>query len=90
MTAGLAGLLRHDGPWAEAQARQATALRAARQLDDRLAQANVLTDLGRFRLLTDDFEGSAQVLEEALGLYRDVGSQLGQANVLNSRGDMAG
>ena len=88
VTAGLAGLLRHDGPWAEAQARQATALRAARQLDDRLAQANVLTDLGRFRLLTDDFEGSAQVLEEALGLYRDVGSQLGQANVLNSRGDM--
>jgi tetratricopeptide (TPR) repeat protein/transcriptional regulator with XRE-family HTH domain len=88
LTAGLAGLLRHDGPWAEAQVRQATALRAARQLGDRLAQANVLTDLGRFRLLTDDFEGSAHVLEEALGLYRDVGSQLGQANVLNSRGDM--
>jgi tetratricopeptide (TPR) repeat protein/transcriptional regulator with XRE-family HTH domain len=88
LTAGLAGLLRHDGPWAEAQARQATALRAARQLGDRLGQANVLTDLGRFRLLTDDFEGSAHVLEEALGLYRDVGSELGQANVLNSRGDM--
>jgi tetratricopeptide (TPR) repeat protein/transcriptional regulator with XRE-family HTH domain len=88
LTMGLAGLLRHDGPWAEAQTRQATALRAAQQLGDRLAQANVLTDLGRSRLLTDDFEGSAQVLEEALGLYRDAGSPLGQANVLNSRGDM--
>ena len=88
LTMGLAGLLRHDGPWAEAQTRQATALRAARQLGDRLAQANMLTDLGRSRLLTDDFQGSALVLEEALGLYREAGSRLGQANVLNSRGDM--
>jgi tetratricopeptide (TPR) repeat protein/transcriptional regulator with XRE-family HTH domain len=85
---GLAGLLRHDGPWAEALTRHATALRAARQLDDQLAQANVLTDVGRFRVLTDDFEGAAQDLEEALGIYRTAGSQLGQANVLNNLGDM--
>ena len=46
LTTGLAGLLRHDGPWAEALTRHATALRAAQHLGDRLGQANVLTDLG--------------------------------------------
>jgi hypothetical protein len=88
LTTGLAELLRHDGPWGEALTRLATALRAARQLADRLAQAKVLTDLGRFRLLTDDFEGAVRGLGEAFDLYRDAGSRLGQANVLNTRGDM--
>ena len=88
LTTGLAGLLRHDGPWAEALTRHATALRAAQHLGDRLGQANVLADLGRFRLLTDDFEGAARDLGEALGIYRAAGNQLGQANVLNNRGDM--
>jgi tetratricopeptide (TPR) repeat protein/transcriptional regulator with XRE-family HTH domain len=88
LTTGLAGLLRNDGPWSEAITRHVTALRAAQQLGDRLSQANVLADLGRFRMLTDDFEGAARDLDEALGLYRDAGSTLGQANVLNNRGDM--
>jgi tetratricopeptide (TPR) repeat protein/transcriptional regulator with XRE-family HTH domain len=88
LTTGLAGLLRHDGPWAEAITRHAAAWRAAQHLGDRLSQANLLTDLGRFRLLTDDFEGAARDLDEALGLYAGAGSTLGQANVLNNRGDM--
>jgi tetratricopeptide (TPR) repeat protein/transcriptional regulator with XRE-family HTH domain len=88
LTAGLAGLLRHDGPWADALSRHATALRAAQYLGDRLGQANALTDLGRVRLLTDDFAGAGRDLAEALDIYRDVGSQLGQANALNNLGDM--
>jgi tetratricopeptide (TPR) repeat protein len=88
LTTGVAGLLRHDGPWAEALTQHATALLAAQHLGDRLGQANLLTDLGRFRVLTDDFQGAARDLEEALGIYRTVGNQLGQANVLNNLGDM--
>ena len=88
LTTGMSGLLRHDGPWAEALTRLATALHAAQLLGDRLAQANVLTDLGRFRLLTDDFAGTARDLAEALAIYRDVDNRLGQANALNSLGDM--
>jgi tetratricopeptide (TPR) repeat protein/transcriptional regulator with XRE-family HTH domain len=88
LTTGVAGLLRHDGPWAEALTRHATALRAARQVGDRSGQANVLADLGRFRVLTDDFAGAARDLDEALDIYRDTGNRLGQANVLNNRGDM--
>jgi tetratricopeptide (TPR) repeat protein/transcriptional regulator with XRE-family HTH domain len=88
LTAGLAGLLRHDGPWTEALTRHAAALRAAQYLGDRLSQANALNDLGRVRLLTDDFTGAARDLEEALEIYRGVGSRLGQANALNYLGDM--
>ena len=36
LTAGLAGLLRSDGPWAEAITRHTAAVQAARQLGDRL------------------------------------------------------
>ncbi len=88
LTAGLAGLLRHDGPWTDALTRHATALRAAQYLGDRLGQANALTDLGRVRLLTDDFAGAGRDLAEALDIYRGVGNQLGQANALNNLGDM--
>ena len=88
LTTGLSGLLRHDGPWAEALTRHATALRAALHLDDRLGQANVLADLGRFRVLTDDFEGAERDLEEALGLYREIGNRTAEAEALNEAGTL--
>jgi tetratricopeptide (TPR) repeat protein/transcriptional regulator with XRE-family HTH domain len=82
LTAGLAGLLRHDGPWAEALTRHATALSAAQHLGDRPGQAGALTDLGHVRWLTDDYPGAARDLQEALGICRDLGDQLGQAGAL--------
>jgi tetratricopeptide (TPR) repeat protein len=88
LTAALAGLLRHDGPWTEALSRLTAALSSAERLGDPLSQANLLTDRGRFRVLTDDFEGAAGDLDQALGLYRDAGHQLGSANALNTRGDL--
>jgi tetratricopeptide (TPR) repeat protein/transcriptional regulator with XRE-family HTH domain len=86
LTAGLAGLLRHDGPWAEALTRHATAVRAARHLGDRAGQAGALTDLGHARWLTDDNPGAARDLQEALGIYRELGDRLGQANALVTLG----
>jgi len=87
LTAGLAGLLRHDGPWAEAITRHATALRAAQHLGDRLGQAGTLNDLGDVRwLMAGDSPGAARDLEEALGIYRDIGDRLGQANALSGLG----
>jgi tetratricopeptide (TPR) repeat protein len=82
LTAGLAGLLRSDGPWAEAITRHMAAIRAARHLGDRLGQANALNDLGPLRWLTNDYLAAARVLEQALGIYRDLGDRLGQANTL--------
>ncbi len=86
LTAGVAGLLRHDGPWAEAIARHAISLRSARHLGDRPGQASALTSLGDVRRLTGDYPGAARDLEEALGISRDLGDRFGQADALTNLG----
>ncbi len=86
LTAGIAALLRHDGPWAEAITRHATAVRAAQHLGDRPGQANALINLGDVQRLTGDMLGAARALADALGIYRDIGHRLGQANALHSLG----
>ena len=63
LTAALAGLLRSDGPWAEAVTRHTAAIQAARQLGDRLGQANALTDLGHLLRMTSDYPAAAQDLK---------------------------
>jgi tetratricopeptide (TPR) repeat protein len=82
LTAGMADLLRRDGPWADAITRHTAAIQAARHLRDRLGQANALNDLGVVRRLTGDYPAAAQAHEQALGIYRDLGDRLGQANAL--------
>jgi tetratricopeptide (TPR) repeat protein len=82
LTAGLAGLLRHDGPWAEALTRHTTAVRAAQHLGDRPGLAGALIDLGLLRWVTDDYPAAVLDLQEALGICRDLGDQLGQAFAL--------
>ena len=86
LTAGLAGLLGSDGPWAEAITRHTAAFQAARHLGDRLGQAGALTDLGEVRRMTGDYPAAAQALEQALGIYRDLGDRLGQARALSDLG----
>jgi class 3 adenylate cyclase/tetratricopeptide (TPR) repeat protein len=87
LTAGIAALLRRDGPWTEAITRHATALRAAHHLGDRPGQATALNDLGHIRTLTGDYPGAARALEEALGIFRDLGNRPGQATALTNLGD---
>jgi tetratricopeptide (TPR) repeat protein/transcriptional regulator with XRE-family HTH domain len=86
LTAGLAGLLEHDGPWDQAITRHQTAIAAARHLGDRLGQANALTDLAEVLRRTGDNQAAAQALEQALDIYRDLGNRLGQANALADLG----
>jgi tetratricopeptide (TPR) repeat protein/transcriptional regulator with XRE-family HTH domain len=88
LTAGLASLLRRDGPWADALTRHTAAIQAARQLGDRLGQAGALKDLGDVRRLAGDYPDAEQVLEQALDIYRDIGDRLGQANALSYLGDV--
>ena len=35
--------------------------------------------------MTSDYPAAAQVLEQALAIYRDLGDRLGQANALRPR-----
>ena len=88
LTAGLAGLLRHDGPWAEALTRHTAAWRAAQRLGDRPGQASALTSLGIVRGRTGDYPAAARDLQEALGISRDLGDRPGQASALTSLGDV--
>jgi len=83
LTAAIASLLRHDGPWAHAIARHTTAVRVARQLGDRPGEANALNDLAVVCHLTGDSDGAKASLDQALGIYRDLGERLGEANTLN-------
>ncbi|MGH4000033.1 MAG: tetratricopeptide repeat protein, partial [Pseudonocardiaceae bacterium] len=86
LTAGVASLLRNDGPWTQALELHIQAAAAARYLGDQIGEANTLTDLGGVRRLAGDYPGAAQVLEQALSLYRDLGNRLGEANALTSLG----
>jgi DNA-binding SARP family transcriptional activator len=86
LTAAMASLLRHDGPWTSAITRHAAAVQAARHLGDQLARANALTDLGDARRLTGDYRAAAQALEQALDIARHIADQLGQANALHDLG----
>jgi tetratricopeptide (TPR) repeat protein len=55
------------------------------------ARPNALSDLGVVRrLATGDYPSAAQVLEEALGIFRDLGDRLGQAGALNDLGIVRG
>jgi tetratricopeptide (TPR) repeat protein len=90
LTAGLAGLMRLDGPWAEAITRHTAAVQAARSLGDRLSEANALDDLGDVRVLAGEYPAAAQALEQALAIYRDLGDRLGQANALRDLASVRG
>ena len=87
LTAGLAGLLRYDGPWDEAITRHAAAVQTARQLGDPPGQALGLSNLGDARLLAGDYPGAARDLQEALSICRDLGDRPGQALALTSLGN---
>ena len=86
LTAAVAALLRHDGPWSDAILHHTTAVQAARDIEDQLGHANSLHDLGVVRYLTGDYPDAAEALETSLGICRDIGNRLGQANALHSLG----
>jgi tetratricopeptide (TPR) repeat protein len=86
LTAGIAALLRQDGPWPDAITRHTTAMRAAAHLDNRPSQARVLTELGVLQRLTGDYPAAEQMLQAALDIYHSLGDQVGRANALTSIG----
>jgi DNA-binding SARP family transcriptional activator/tetratricopeptide (TPR) repeat protein len=90
LTAGLATLLRDDGPWPEALTLHTDAIAAARSVGDHGSQAAALTQLGIIRNLTGDCPGALDDLEQAAHLYRGLGDSLGQANALTQLGDIRG
>lgn len=83
LAASLSALFRHYGPWAEGIDRHAVAAAAARDLGDRLAEANALCDLASLQFLTGDSAAAIGTLGQALDIYQILGHQRGQANTLS-------
>jgi tetratricopeptide (TPR) repeat protein len=86
LTAAVATMLQHDGPWGEAVTRHACAVQAARHLDDEPGQANALSNLGVSRWLSGDYQAAVEDLQAALSIYRDLGDEQGEANTLANLG----
>jgi tetratricopeptide (TPR) repeat protein/transcriptional regulator with XRE-family HTH domain len=86
LTAGLAPLLRQDGPYAEAIGRHVTAVRAAQQLGDLPGRATALVNLATVRRATGDFAGAQEAAEEAVGICRHVGDRPALAAALTVSG----
>jgi tetratricopeptide (TPR) repeat protein/transcriptional regulator with XRE-family HTH domain len=77
------GFMRSQGHWHQALTLYRTALDAARQTNDGLAEASVLADLGDMETLTGDYRAATGHHEQALAICRDLGDRLGEANALN-------
>ncbi|WP_433367946.1 BTAD domain-containing putative transcriptional regulator [Actinoplanes sp. CA-142083] len=78
LTAGMAELLRRDGPWSAALALHTEAVRHATGPD----RCDALVDLATMRRLTGDYPGAAGDARTAVNGYRATGERLGEANAL--------
>jgi DNA-binding SARP family transcriptional activator len=86
LSAGLANLLRTDGPWPSALTAHAAAAAAADRLGDQSGQARALTELGIVRYKSGDYPGAVDSLRTALNLYRKAGDKPGQAHAQRELG----
>lgn len=83
LTAALAALFRHDGPWADGIERHRTAIAAARDLGDQLSEANALCDVAALNFLVGDSAAATDALNLAERIYRKLDHQQGTANALS-------
>ncbi len=88
LSAGLANLLRTEGPWPTGIDVQAAAANAAGRLGDQSGRARALTELGNLQGLTDDYPGAKASLRGALELLRETGDKAGEAHALTELASM--
>ncbi len=88
LSAGLANLLRTEGPWPAGIDVQAAGANAAARLGDQPGWARALTELGNLQGLTDDYPGAKASLQAALELLRETGDKAGQAHALTELASM--
>ena len=77
------------GHYPEAAAIHGHASRAARLSGDSAAEATSLTSLGLTHFRQGRYRQAATYLQQALALFRDLDSLLGQAEALNRLGELS-
>lgn len=86
LAAGLAEILRADGPWIVALELHESAADTARLIGWPAARAAALNELGRVRHLAGDYTRAGDVLAQALKIYRENDDAIGEAAVLIDQG----
>jgi tetratricopeptide (TPR) repeat protein len=86
LTAGLAEILRTDGPYVHALALH----QAATEIAQHHGHADALTDLGIMRRLNGDLAGAQEALTRALEIHRATGERRGEAEALVELGRAGG
>ncbi|HYB86132.1 MAG TPA: helix-turn-helix transcriptional regulator [Streptosporangiaceae bacterium] len=84
--AAMGSFLAARGHWDQSAVLHQSALATARQVGDRLGEADTLSTLGALQRETGHYPAAAASLARALALYVDAGDRPGQANVLNQLG----
>ena len=82
LAAGLAEILRADGPWARALELHEAAAATAERTGRRAAYAAALNEVGRVRHLAGDLPSASDALARALDVFREIGDRHGQAAAL--------
>jgi DNA-binding SARP family transcriptional activator/Tfp pilus assembly protein PilF len=90
LSAGLAEILRTDGPYPRALALHQAAADTAEHHGQPTAHANALTDLGIMQRLSGDLTGAGETLSQALKIYRVTGDRHGEADTLAELGRARG
>jgi len=85
----LARDLETTGHYAEYNAVQHAGRHAAHEIGDQTAEAAILNNLGIVTLRQGDYEPAAELIRQALALYRAAGDRLGQARAMNNLGILA-
>ena len=86
LAAGMAEILRTDGPFGHALDLYRAAAETAERYGLHTAQADALTDSGTVLSLVGDFPGSGVALARAVEIYRATGNRRGEGNVLTQLG----
>jgi DNA-binding SARP family transcriptional activator len=90
LTAGLAEILRTDGPYIGALALHQAAADTAERHGHPAAHANALADLGIMQRLAGDLDGAVDTFAQALKIYRTTDDQRSEADVLAEIGRARG
>jgi DNA-binding SARP family transcriptional activator len=88
LAAGLAAILRNDGPFTRALILHQRAVETAEHQGQPDACADALTELGNLRTLTGDLSAADEDLRRAVEIYRTTSHHLGEANALDCLGNV--
>jgi tetratricopeptide (TPR) repeat protein/transcriptional regulator with XRE-family HTH domain len=84
--AAMSGFLGGRGHWDQSATLHQIARTAARQVGDRVGEAEALGELGGVQQLRGDYPAAAASLTRAVALFRDLGDGPGEAYALNQLG----